>query len=339
MPSPFPNLPVAQRGSLRIVEVRSELLKANPWNDPSVRDVLVWTPAGHPPDRPLPAVLVLPAFAGSAEGLLARGLSDVSITTRFDRMIAEGVPPFAAVMPDGMTSLGGSQWVDSPGMGAYASWVVTEVMPAVAASTALNGRWAVCGRSSGGFGALHLAMQFPGTFRAVASMAGDCGFDLCYLGDLGKALDGVRRAGGLDRFVPWFWEQERPSGSAFAALNVLAMSCCYSPDPSASPIPARFPVDFASGAVDLDVLTSWRAYDPLVQIGDPAKADALRALSLLFVDAGRSDEYGLQFGARRLASACADRGIPVQHEEFDGGHRGTAWRYDRVVPLLVNALA
>jgi hypothetical protein len=30
--------------------------------------------------------------------------------------------------------------------------------------------------------------------------------------------------------------------------------------------------------------------------------------------------------------------VPVEHEEFEGGHRGTAWRYALTLPRLVGAL-
>lgn len=337
MPSPFPNLPPERRGAVRWLRHRSAALAGNPWDDPTERDVIVYTPPGYDqsPDR-YPAVMVLIGFSGTGEKLLARGLTEPSIAARLDRLIADGCPPFVAVLPDCMTTLGGSQYVDSPGLGAYATYVADELRAFVDGELRTTGRWGVVGHSSGGFGALHLAMRFPGAFQAIASHAGDLGFDLCYLGDLPKALSGVRKLGGLDRFVEAFWSMHTPPGDAFAALNVLCMACAYSPDPAARPIPARLPLDFETGELNDDVLRSWRAFDPIVAVDQ--HADALRQLDLLFVDAGQHDEYNLQYGARRLAARLSALSIDHVHEEFDGGHRGTRYRFDRSLPLVARAL-
>lgn len=337
MPHPFPNLPPNQRGTVHTLRIRSEALAGNPWGDPVERDLYVYTPPGHD-GRGLPALMVLAPFSGTGEKLLARGLSDVSIATRFDRLIAQGCPPFVAVLPDCMTTLVGSQYVDSPGIGRYATYVAEEVR-AFVADRFQAGPWGVLGRSSGGFGALSVAMDFPGTFEAAASHAGDMGFDLAYLGDLSPAVTGVRLLGGLEGFVEAFWAENSPPGPAFAAMNVLCMACAYSPDPSARPIPARLPVDFQTGAVDFDVLRSWQRLDPVVRVEEPAAQDALGSLRLLFLDAGDRDEYHLQLGLRRFASRLSAAGVAHVHEEFRGGHRGTNHRYDVSIPRLVSALS
>ncbi len=339
MPSPFPNLPPAHRGTVHALRVRSAALADNPWGDPVERDLHVWTPPGWTPDGPaLPAMLALAPFSGTGEKLLARGLTEESLATRLDRLHRDGCPPFVAVLPDAMTSLVGSQYVDSPGLGRYATYVADEVRAFVAAHFPLTGRWGAFGRSSGGFGALHLAMSRPGTFHAIGSSAGDMGFDLAYLGDVAPAVTGVALLGGLDGFVEAFWSRHDLPGPAFAAMNLLCMACAYSPDPDERPIPARLPVDFTTGAVDFEVLQGWRAFDPVVRADVRADREALAALSLLFVDAGRRDEHHLQLGLRRFVARLDAHGVPFEHEEFDGGHRGTNYRLDVCIPKLATAL-
>ena len=66
---------------------------------------------------------------------------------------------------------------------------------------------------------------------------------------------------------------------------------------------------------------------PIVRLSDPDQADALRALDLIFIDAGSRDEYNLHLGARRFIDGLSAVGISYVHEEFVGGHRGMAWRY------------
>lgn len=339
MPHPFPNLPPERRGRLHTLRHSSACLEGNPWHDPVDRDVFVYTPSGYDPAWEYPAVLVLPAYAGTGEGLLARGLTDVSLATRCDRLIAEeGVPPFIAVFPDTMTRVGGSQYLDSPGIGNYATYVAEEITGLVADHFNLSGRWGAVGRSSGGYGALMLAMRRPGLFQAVACHAGDMGFDLTYLPELRDAVLGYQQSGGLEGFVDRFWDQHRPGPKAFAGLNLLAMACAYDPDPEGSPYPCTLPVDPDTGAVDLVAFHRWLDHDPVRVVREPGAAETLSALDLLFLDAGDRDEYGLHLSLRRFVAQLDDLGVPYTHEEHPGGHRGTAWRYDVSLPAIVRAL-
>ena len=329
MPSPFPQVPHHKRGQVHCLKHHSEVLQGNPFGDPHVRDLHVYTPAGYSETGPaLPAVMVLPGYTGMGEKLLARGLTDISIATRIDRLVMEGCPPFVAVMPDCMTTLGGSQYVDSDGLGRYASYLADEIRSCVDEGFRTSGRWGVVGHSSGGFGALHLAMSFPGAFQAVGCHAGDMGFDLCYLSEISPAVRAIQKAGSIKAFIGEFWAKRRLGGDDIAAMSLLCMSCAYSPNPGAEPVPAHLPVDFETGAVDFEVLKSWRVFDPLVRVKQPESVQALKSLEMLFIDAGSRDEYNLHLGARRLIAELESSGVPHVYEEFDGGHRGSAWRYD-----------
>lgn len=339
MPHPFPNLPPHQRGTVHWLRHESLCLSDNPWGDPTERDLIVYTPHGWEPGVELPAITLLIGFSGTGEKLLARSMSNQSIATRIDRMIARGCPPFIAVMPDCMTRVGGSQYVDSPGLGNYATYVADELTSAVDQRIGTNGRWGVLGHSSGGFGALHLAMNKPGRFEAAACHSGDLGFDLCYTGDIPRSLSGVAALGGLEGFVDAFWELEQPRGAVFAALNVIAMSCAYSPDPEARPVPARLPIDYVTGELDFDVLKRWARFDPIEQVDVPEKAAALRELGWLFFDCGDRDEYNLQYGARRFARKLEQLQIPHTYEEFAGGHGGVRYRWERSLTEMAERLS
>jgi S-formylglutathione hydrolase FrmB len=343
MPSPFPNLAPYQRGHVRVLDMVSRALAGNPWGDPVHRDVHIYTPPGYERDksRRYPVVLLLPAYASTGEAMLARGLSEVSMASRIDALIEAGCPPFLAVMPEVMTRLGGSQFVDSSGIGAYASFLVHELRPFLDRRFRTTGVWGLAGRSSGGFGALHLAMEAPGIFSAVVSHAGDMGFDLAYWAELPAALGALREAGGPMAFVRAFWAKERTGASDFAALSLLCLCAAYGSEGYVGPdgFPGPLPFDLETGAIDFAVYQSWRRFDPVVRLAeDPAAAEALGRLRLLFLDAGDRDEHHLHLGARRFAAGLRRAGVAHQHEEFKGGHRGTAFRWDRSLPLLAAAL-
>jgi len=330
MPQPFPHLPREKRGTVQVLYHDSAALKSNFWGDPFEREIRVYTPPGHA-GEPLPALLFLPGYSGTGEQMLNRGMQEVPFSSRADRWISEGCPRFIAVLPDVMTRLGGSQYVDSPAIGNYATWLGQE-LPAWLSTQFAISDWGVLGRSSGGFGAIHLALSHPGRFSVVGSLSGDCGFDLCYLGDIPQALLGF----GVEphRFLELFWGAEKTTHQQFSALNLLCMSCAYSPDPTRSPFPARLPFDLTTGEVDFSVLEAWKQLDPVHR-----DLSALKVLQSLWLDWGHADEYLLQFGGRRLAARLQKEGIPFAFEEFKGGHRHTSWRYDIAVPRLLQALS
>jgi enterochelin esterase family protein len=68
-------------------------------------------------------------------------------------------------------------------------------------------------------------------------------------------------------------------------------------------------------------------------------ADALRSMKLIYVDAGLRDEFNLQMGARIFCSRLDALNVPYVYEEFDDGHMGINYRYDRSLTELARVLA
>ena len=337
MPAPFPNPPVSARGRLHCLEIDSTLLQGNYWDDPHLRELWVYTPRGYDGTMPLPVVVFLAGFAGVGEGMLSRSLTDISLASRCDGWIAAGCPPFIAAFPDCMTYLGGSQFVDSPAVGCYAGHVIEEIIPFIGRHFSTSGRLGLAGRSSGGYGAVRLAMENPGAVHGVACHAGDMGFRTAFLGEITAALAPLHKAGSPRAFLEAFWNKSRFGSHDFAAFNLLCMSACYSPNMDKD-FPADLPLDIQRGEVDLDVFQRWMAHDPVELIHRPEHREALAGLDYLFLDVGRFDEYHLQFGARLFVEQLQRYGIEHVYEEFDGGHRGTAYRYNQSIPAMVAAL-
>ena len=95
------------------------------------------------------------------------------------------------------------------------------------------------------------------------------------------------------------------------------------------------PMELRTGALREDVWARWLAFDPLRRVAQ--EAPTLRRLALLYLDAGKSDEYALQLGARQLSDALKAHDVPHVHEEFDGGHRHTQHRYERSLEVITRA--
>lgn len=334
------------RGRVEVVLHESVTLAHNPLGDPPVRELGVYLPPGYDgSDRRYPVVLVLPGYTGTGLGLVARSAWQLPLDRRMDQLLGEGhAQPAILVLPDCFTRYGGSQYVDSPAIGRYASYLCDEIIPFVDASFRTTGRHGVVGKSSGGYGALHLAMTRPDVFSAAASHAGDCAFDISYRRELPIVAARIDAAGGLADYLARFEAASSKPAADIEAMSIVCCAAAWSPSPTAATAEGPYgfgtgfslPMELRTGALREDVWARWLSADPLHLV--EKHADALRGLSLLFLDAGRSDEYALQLGARQLSDALAAHGVPHLHEEFDGGHRHTAHRYDRSLALVTRAL-
>jgi enterochelin esterase family protein len=232
-------------------------------------------------------------------------------------------------VPDCMTALGGSQYVDSAAVGRYETFVVREVVPFVDARhrTLADARHrGVCGKSSGGYGALMLAMKHPDVFGALASHSGDAYFEYCYGYDFVKCWNGVRNAGGVNEWLAAFRKKPRKGHDDVLVLNILAMAACYSPN-RRSPWGFDLPFDVETCEPLPRVMARWKRFDPVESCR--AYAANLRKLRGIYLDCGLRDEFSLHAGTRILAKRLRALGLKVVHEEFDDGHMGIGYRYDR----------
>lgn len=320
---------------------RSEVLAGNPWDDPVEREVAVYLPPGYSDSGEAHVSLWdLAAYTNSGPGHLNWRNHGENLKARLDRLIGSGeMAPAVVVMPDCYTSLGGNQYVNSAAVGAYADYLVEELVPFV--TDAFNvtdhrdGR-ALFGKSSGGYGALYHAMVHPETWGAVASHAGDVGFELLFRGEFPTACSLLAPLGGdTEAFIRAFWRKNRPTGRDFTVMMILAMAASYDPDPD-NPRRIRLPFDLRTCAVDEDRWANWMAFDPLVMLED--HAEALKSLRGLYIDVGLYDQYHIQYGTRRFTDRLEELGVPHRYEEFEGTHSSIDWRLDTSLPFLVNAL-
>lgn len=329
------------QGTVTRLVHHSDVLADNPWGDPVEREIAVYLPAGYS-EAGEPGITLwdLAAFTNAGPGHLNWRNHGENLPTRLDRLIGEGaMPPVVVVIPDCYTSLGGNQYVNSPGLGRYADYLVQELVPFVEARFNVqrnrDGR-AVFGKSSGGYGALHHAMHYPETWGAAASHAGDVGFDLLFRSAFPTACDVLAVYGGDPQaFLEAFWRRNRPAGHDYTTLMILAMAASYDPDP-ADPGRIRLPFDLRTCEIDPERWRQWLAFDPLVQLG--SRVDALNSLHALYIDVGRFDQYHIQYGTRRLVDALEQHGIAHRYEEFDGTHSAIDWRLDHSLPHLAVAL-
>jgi S-formylglutathione hydrolase FrmB len=337
VPTPASDAPMST-----VVEiVESRALAGNPLGDPTARRIAIWLPPSYAaaPDHRYPVIYWLAGFAGTGEQMFSGTPWQPGLGDRLDRLAAYGaLGEVIVAAPDGFTRWGGAQYLDSPAIGSYETHLAREVIPAIDArlrTVATRDGRAIGGKSSGGFGALVLAMRNPDLFSAVASHAGDMYFELSMLPDLPVAVRTLRRHGGVSGFLRQFEAKEKKSSADFTTIMVLAEAGAYSPDPTREHGVA-LPFDLDTGEIDWAVWRRWKAWDPVEMAA--GHADALRRMKLIYVDAGTRDEHNLDLGARIFARRLDLLGIDCEHQEFDDGHRGTAYRYDLSLPRLAAAI-
>jgi len=315
--------------------IESSHLAGNLLDDPSERDVFVYTPPGYEDsDRRYPTAYLLHAYGTSAaeentpktEGQRwAPPLEDV-LDPVFRRI---GAPPMIVVIPDGWSRWGCGQWVDSPVTGNFEQYVVHDVVPYVDATyrthPAARSR-GVFGFSSGGFGSWNLASRNPGVFGAMAVLSADSWLDMTHKVMLYKYLDSI-----------WPEAPNGPVEGNFWSELVYDYAATYSPNPDNPPFYVDLPMAWPSGELLQDVWDRWLAFDPVVNVHE--RLDNLRNLSGILLDAGFNDDYNLHWGHRLLSHYLTEAGIAHEHRENPGNHGGrAAERYQLALEWLSRVL-
>jgi S-formylglutathione hydrolase FrmB len=314
-------------GSLDEHEIDSAALAGNPLGDPARRPLWVYTPPGTEDDAALPAVYVIQGFTGQIDMWRNRSPFRPTVLELIDDLRA----PARVVFVDAWTSFGGSQFVDSSGVGNYHTYLCEDVVGFVDERYPTSAR-AVAGKSSGGYGAMVSAMLRPDVFSGFATHAGDALFELCYLPDFRDAVRGLRDHydGSFDAF--WQEFRSRPAfakGSDHAIVNTFAMAECYTP--------GELPFDVATGQLRQDVWERWLAWDPVRMVN--AHADALRGMRAIYIDAGTRDQFYLDLGADAFRRALERIGVTdVFFELFDATHSAIEYRYPIALRYLAERL-
>jgi hypothetical protein len=313
-------------GRLDEHELDSAALAGNPLGDPARRPLWVYEPPGAQ-GATIPAIYLIQGFTGQVDMWRNRSAFRPSVVELIDDLRA----PARVVFVDAWTSLGGSQFVDSPVVGNYHTYLCEDVVGFVDERYPTSAR-AIAGKSSGGYGAMITAMLRPDVFAGLATHAGDALFELCYLTEFPHVVRALRDdyAGSYDAF----WEDFR-ARPAFTKptdpvlINTYAMAACYSA--------GELPFDVATGRLKPDVWEQWLAWDP-VRMAD-THADALRGLRAIYIDAGTRDEYFLDLGAEAFRHALERVGVTdVFFELFDAKHGAIEYRYPGAIAYLAERL-
>jgi len=323
--------------------VDSVALRDNRLGDPASRPLVVYLPPGYDEgSRRYPSLYVLQGLTGQVDMWRNRAAFRPTYPERVDELFASsGTPPCLVVFVDAWTSIGGSQFLDSPATGRYHTYLCDEVVPLVDSrfrTLAEAAHRGLTGHSSGGFGAMVTPMLRPDLWGGLATHAGDALFEVCYQPEFAQCARALDRdhGGSYERFWQDWGSREpfsRPSDHVL--LNQWCMAACYSADDEGG---VHLPFETSTGRLVPEIWDRWLAWDPVRMV--PAHAAALAGLRAVWVDAGRSDEWYLDLGAEAYVAALAAAGLEgVRFELFDGKHGGNGWRYPMALAFLAERLS
>lgn len=332
-------------GTFEQLTVDSGLLAGNPLGDPARRPLYAYTPPGYDAKsgQRYPTIYVIQGMTGQLDMWMNRVAFEPNMLERIDVLFSnEETPPAVVVFVDAWTSYGGSQFINSIATGPYMDYLCDEVVPFIDERYATYpdpDRRGICGKSSGGYGAMVVPMLRPDVFRALATHAGDALFENCYAADFRKTVRSLRDHfdGSYDIFWDKWKDRERFDFELWGhALDTYAMAACYSPDPD-SPGKALIPFELDTGRIIPEIWAQWLAWDP-VRLA-PSHADALSKMKRIYIDAGNRDEYFLDLGAQAFSNELTELDIDHTLEFFSGTHGGLQYRYPKAIRELVRALS
>ncbi len=334
------------RGKLDELEIESRALVGNRLGDPHVRPLMVYRPPAYDesPAQRFSTIYLIQGLTGQVDMWRNRTSFRPNVIELVDELFSNReVPPCLVVMVDAWTSLGGSQYVDSPGTGKYMTYLCDDVVSFVDAkyrTKPARAHRALTGKSSGGYGAMVVPMMRPDVFGALATHAGDAMFDLCYARTFGDTIRALRDHydGSFEKF--WADFRSRPALSKptdHTLLNDYCMAACYSADPDGT---VRMPFDLVTGRRIPEVWERWLAVDPVYMASKPKYAEALRSMRAIYIDCGKKDEFFLDLGAEAFRQELAKLGITdVFFELFEGTHMAIEYRYPIAMEYLARRIS
>jgi S-formylglutathione hydrolase FrmB len=312
---PIAAAPASCQARLEVLTVPGDTLRGNPLHDPAERRIAVFLPSQYGAGRPLPVVYWLPGFGGGPDGFIG----DAAGNEMMVQSIADKGAPVVFVVIDGRTRWGCSQYIDSPGQGRYATYIAREIVPFVEAHFAVSHDRLdriIAGHSSGGFGALRVAIQFPSVFGRCIAMSPDSDFEISHR-PLAMKPEVVNTP--LAQIRAWQEDAtaDRPTMVTGETNYIVALSAAYAPLGRSKP--GRFEWLFTeSGQFREEIWKRWMANDPLEIVRRDPKA--LKREASVYLDGGHTDSYKANIGASKISAILASRGIRTLFYESPGGH-------------------
>lgn len=327
------------RGELHRLRHQSVVLQGNPLDDPTERELHVWTPPGWRAEESLPLLVDLTGYWGCGLGHTNWKNLGENVPERLDRLAHEGMKRCVVAFPDCFTKLYGNQYLNSAGSGRYADYVCEEIVPTVETQFKCGGagRRGVFGKSSGGYGAAWHGLNRSDFWSAISINSGDMGFDALFIPTLYDDVDAMRKFDySIEKWVKHVEALPKMKDKDRMILMDIAMGAFYDPDTTQFRN-MRLPMDPHTGELIPERWANWMKHDPVVMFD--TLGENLRKLKLIYMDCGNEDQFRIHFGMRRFSKKLKAAGIDHIYEEYDDNHSDVDYRMDVFLPKLAKALS
>ena len=326
--------PAAASPHFEAISIPGKTLEGNPQGDPVERRVAVFTPKLPRFTSKLLTVYYLPGYFGSSEDFL--GANGDLFAAVFQQLADRGIP-LRMVVPDCKTRWGGSQYLNSTAQGNYADYVLEEIIPLLEKrfSTPMTPRdRIIAGHSSGGFGALRLAMMAPDRFGAIIALSPDTYFEVTHR-PLAEApeVHGVTPE-ALRSYTTFGKDKDLPGHNLVQIM--LGLSAAYAPKGPNEPGKFHWLYD-EYGNWQEEVWQNWLEEDPVfIARRNP---HLFMPFHRIYLDGAEHDEFGAQKGAKLLGSLIKPYS-QVEFFESPDGHadhieerlaRGIEWVFGKTM--------
>ena len=288
-------------------------------------------------EKRYPVIYVLHGFGGDSGSLSDR------VKSRMDRMIPnEEIQEMIAVFVDGSNRFGGSQYLSSPTIGDYETYIVRDLVNFIDRqyrTIAHRDSRGITGFSMGGYGSMHLVLKYPEVFSVVVPQASTYDFEddlVTAFTEAGGAilalLEPVKQSSG-DRF--WAALEELANSQAVRRIslpfrNGLAYLAAVASNPDKPPCYLDLPYKLRTGfppwervdevwerIIENDTIHQLDRYLNRLQ-QNPEQLVRLKGIKLVH---GLEDETALFRQAEALDQKMTELGIVHEFKAHDGGHR------------------
>jgi len=299
---------------LDVLDIPGTTLKDNPLGDPPARHLAVFKPDKAKDDAPLPLVIYLPGWGSSCEDVIPDG-GKAWFGKVVDQLAATN--PLRIAVVDGRSRYGGSQYLNSTATGRYADYITEEILPALTgkyASPSFGSSPVIAGHSSGGYGALLLAIRQHEKFNSVVALSPDSNFDVTHRQLVEQpSVKSVKRA-DLDAAMAPAKDAHVPKDG----LARLVMGLCANYAPVADK-PGKFEWLYDdNGQWRNDVWKQWLDLDPLMLVR--RNDDAFTPSQRIYLDGAEQDEFGANIGAKKIFMELKNRSSSVRFYQPPGHH-------------------
>jgi enterochelin esterase-like enzyme len=296
-------------GSKERIKIYSPSIEGNLVGDSPDRDVSVYLPPGYVtnPDKRYPVIYMLHGFTDDDSKWFGWEDHWINLPEIIDSTIkGSGSREMIVVMPNAYNTFKGSIYSSSVTIGDWETFITSELVDYIDQNYRTipdPSSRGLAGHSMGGYGAIRLAMKYPGVFSCIFSLSPCC---LEY-----NPPDNA----GLMRNAEAVKELKDIPEQPFFVSATLATAAAWAPNPDKPPLYLDLP--FKDGQILPEIVSKHEENAPLEVLD--RFTENLEKLNAIGLDVGTRD-FGIFPSTKQIHEALTDHNIAHYYESYDGGH-------------------